>query len=160
MKQPYLKLLRDEDSTETIDEYIQHKGYSGLKYVQNIKGDQVIDYLKESGLKGKGGAGFPAFIKWNTVKTTEGKSVIVCNAAEGEVGLSKDKELLTKRPHLVLEGILIAAAFLETDDIIIGLKESYRSIKKELEHAINELTQLNEFKKQGSPQIKIKLVSD
>ena len=93
----------------TIDHYIAHDGYSGLKKVINMKPSQVIDEIKKSGLRGRGGGGFPAGRKWEACLVAAGsEKYVVCNADEGDPGAFMDRSVLEADPHAVLEGMIIA----------------------------------------------------
>src|SRR6056297_1884509 len=84
--------------------------FPALKKVLKMKPEDVIAEVKESGLKGRGGAGFPTGVKWDfAIKEDAEKKYMICNADEGEPGTFKDRYLLEKRPAKVLEGIMIAA---------------------------------------------------
>src|SRR3989442_7767820 len=108
-----LKLLfkhTDEPGIEGIDTYSRLGGYAGLKKAVSLERQAVIDELKPSGLRGRGGAGFPTWIKWNGIpKDTAKPHYVLCNADEGEPGTFKDRELMIKLPHMMIEGMIIAA---------------------------------------------------
>jgi NADH:ubiquinone oxidoreductase subunit F (NADH-binding)/NADH:ubiquinone oxidoreductase subunit E len=88
--------------------------------------DAVVAALKESGLRGMGGAGFPTGIKWELVRSAAGSvKYVVCNADESEPGTIKDRHILEHAPHLVLEGMLIAAAVIQADEVILYLRHEY-----------------------------------
>jgi len=89
--------------------YEKHGGYSALRKALNMTRQQVIDEVKASGVRGRGGAGFPAWIKWNGIPKDESKPhYVLCNADEGEPGTFKDRELMMRLPHQVIEGMVIA----------------------------------------------------
>ncbi len=101
---------RDVPGIETLAVYEKHGGYAGLRRAVGMERQAVIDEVKESGLRGRGGAGFPAWIKWNGIpKDRKQPHYVLCNADEGEPGTFKDRELMLRLPHLVVEGIIIAA---------------------------------------------------
>src|ERR1043166_1708794 len=103
-----LKLLlkdRDVAGIENIDTYEGHGGYEGLKKALTMARQGVLDEVKASGLRGRGGAGFPTWIKWNGIpKDTAKPHYVLCNADEGEPGTFKDRELMLKLPHMIIEG--------------------------------------------------------
>lgn len=94
---------------ENIETWEENGGYSGLKRAVTMERQAVIDDLKVSGLRGRGGAGFPTWIKWNGLpKNYDKPHYLICNADEGEPGTFKDRELMLKVPHLLIEGLAIA----------------------------------------------------
>lgn len=110
-------------------------------------GKWLIDELKKSGLRGRGGAWFPTWRKWNAVSEhTDGHAVVVINAHEGEPLSAKDRVLLTLRPHLVFDGAVLAAETLGADDIVIYLKRGSKTTDVIVERALADRAQarLNE----------------
>src|SRR5947209_16578103 len=107
-----LKVLFEHKETPGIDTrqvYEQNGGYAGLKKAVTMERQAVIDEVKTSGLRGRGGAGFPTWIKWNGIpKDTAKPHYVLCNADEGEPGTYKDRELMDALPHMVIEGMIIA----------------------------------------------------
>ncbi len=94
-----------------IDKYIARGGYEALKQILNnkITSDVIISELKMSGLRGRGGAGFPTGLKWSFMpRAMDGQKYIVCNSDEGEPGTFKDKDILEFNPHSLIEGMIIA----------------------------------------------------
>jgi NADH:ubiquinone oxidoreductase subunit F (NADH-binding) len=85
------------------------KAELNLGYFAHCTAEGVIEALREAGLRGRGGAGFPAHIKWQAVAQAHGDTVVVANGHEGEPASAKDRWLITRRPHLVLDGLLLAA---------------------------------------------------
>jgi formate dehydrogenase len=100
--------------------------------------DRVVDELKASGLTGYGGAGFPTGVKWEAVSREPGPRFVVVNADEGEPGTIKDRYVMELRPHLFVEGVLIAMTFAEATDGLIYLREEYAAARSRLEQAIAE----------------------
>src|SRR5438445_10832689 len=87
----------------TLDGYQKTGGYEGLKKAVRMERQAVIDEIKASGLRGRGGAGFPTWIKWNGIqKTKDGPIYVICNADEGEPGTFKDKQLMEETPFLLV----------------------------------------------------------
>lgn len=100
---------RDVPGIEEIAVYEQCGGYAGLKKAVTMDRQAVVDEIKTSGLRGRGGAGFPTWIKWNGLpKNYDVPHYVVCNADEGEPGTFKDRELMLKLAHSVVEGMIIA----------------------------------------------------
>src|SRR5690242_18045291 len=103
-------VTQDLRHINSLEEYKAMGGLKGLEKARTLPPEQVIAEIKKSGLRGRGGAGFPTAIKWDTVsKAPDPKKYLVCNFAEGEPGTYKDRYFLEKNPYIVLEGMLIAA---------------------------------------------------
>ncbi|MEO9327018.1 NADH-ubiquinone oxidoreductase-F iron-sulfur binding region domain-containing protein [Gordonia aurantiaca] len=102
-----------------------------------IEPEAMLHELEISGLRGRGGAGFPVFRKWSTVAAATGECVVVANGHEGEPASSKDRWLLTRRPHLVLDGLLIAAATVGASEAIVCV--SHQDSASLVEAAIADL---------------------
>ena len=93
---------------ESIDDYIARGGYEGFKRVLGMSPDDVIQLVTDANLRGRGGAGFPAGVKWaGGRKARKTPKYVICNAHEGEPNVFKDRRLLEGDPHLVLEGMMI-----------------------------------------------------
>ncbi len=102
--------------------------------------EKVLRLIQRSGLRGRGGAGFPTGTKWSTVAYHECPTrQVVCNAAEGEPGTFKDRWLIRHNPYAVLEGMLIAAHVVEAEQLFIGIKASFRQEIERLHRAIDEM---------------------
>src|SRR6187401_1654638 len=107
----------------SLDTYVKHQGYEGLKKALAQTPDQVVDLVKASGLRGRGGAGFPTGMKWQFVDRKSVKArYIACNADESEPGTFKDHLLMERNPHLLIEGCAIACH-------AIGAKVAYIYIR-------------------------------
>ncbi|MBA3717470.1 MAG: SLBB domain-containing protein [Actinobacteria bacterium] len=109
-----------------------------LRAVPELAPERVIEALRDSGLTGMGGAGFPAWRKWEAVLAEPAPRVVIVNADEGEPGTFKDRYLMELRPHLVLEGLELAMRFCETDRAYIYLREEYATARARLRAAIAE----------------------
>lgn len=119
---------------ESIDDYIAHEGYEGLRKALTETRDEVIKEIEVSGLRGRGGAGFPTYFKWRAAKNAkEHPKYIVCNADEGDPGAFMDRSVLEGDPHAVLEGMMIAG-------FAIGAEEGYIYCRAEYPMAIERLT--------------------
>jgi NADH-quinone oxidoreductase subunit F len=126
--EPILTKFVREPHGYTLDVHLKNEGYEGLRKALAMTPAQVIDLIKASGLKGRGGAGFPAGMKWQfVVKDTPKPKYIVCNADESEPGTFKDHLLMERNPHLLFEGCLIACH-------AIGAKVAYIYIRGEFLH--------------------------
>jgi NADH:ubiquinone oxidoreductase subunit F (NADH-binding) len=115
----------------------EHGEYRALEIARERGGEWVVEELKASGVTGRGGAGFPAHIKWAAVRQqAETERYIVLNADEGEPGTFKDREVLLRRPRLVVEGLAIAAHALEARDIYCYVRGEFGAVKQSLMAAV------------------------
>src|SRR5437879_2632902 len=112
----------------TLADYRKAGGGQGLEAARKVEPDAVIAELTASGLRGRGGAGFPTGVKWRTVRDNRSPvepSTVVVNGAEGEPGTFKDRAILRANPFHVLEGALIAAIAVGADQVMVALKRSF-----------------------------------
>ena len=125
---------------EDIDEYIAFNGYEALERVlREYTQDEVIDIIKKSGLRGRGGAGFPTGKKWELTKQSEGKQkYVVCNADEGDPGAFMDRSILEGDPHSVLEAMAIAGYSIGADKGFIYVRAEYPIAVHRLKNAIEQ----------------------
>lgn len=125
---------------EIIDEYIAVGGYeSSRKVLTSMTQDEVIDIIKTSNLRGRGGAGFPTWFKWNAAKGNLGKEkYIVCNADEGDPGAFMDRSVLEGDPHSLLEGMIIGGFAMGATEGIIYCRAEYPLAIKRLEIAMEQ----------------------
>jgi len=125
---------------ETYAAYQKATGDNALAKARKAQPDSVLGEIERSGLRGRGGGGFPTGTKWTTIRNHPCKKhAVVCNAAEGEPGTFKDRFLLRRNPYAVLEGMLIAAHVVETRELHIAIKESFKQEIERLRGAIDEL---------------------
>ncbi len=125
---PVLTRYVSEPNGHTLDFFLQHQGYEGLKKALAMKPNELIEMVKASGLRGRGGAGFPTGLKWQFVlQDTPLPKYIACNADESEPGTFKDHVLMERNPHLLFEGCLIGCW-------AIGAKVTYIYIRGEFYH--------------------------
>jgi len=140
-------LLKDLDLTgpRDLDSYRRMGGYDGLaKCLRQFTPDRVIDEVKKSGLRGRGGAAFPTGLKWAFVpKTSPKPKYLVCNADEGEPGTCKDRVLMQYNPHSVIEGCLIAAYAISAHQAFIYIRGEFWEIAEILERAVQEAYRAN-----------------
>lgn len=123
----------------TLDGYLKTGGYDGLKAALGMERQAVIDEIKASGLRGRGGAGFPTWIKWNGIeKEKKGPVYLICNADEGEPGTFKDKQLMEETPFLLVEGMTIAAFATQADAGYIYIRGEFVDAARALRKAIDE----------------------
>ncbi|MDR2610423.1 MAG: NADH-quinone oxidoreductase subunit F, partial [Clostridiales Family XIII bacterium] len=125
---------------EEIDEYIAAGGYEGLKKVlTSMSADEVIEEIKISGLRGRGGAGFPTWFKWNAAKANRGANkYMVCNADEGDPGAFMDRSVLEGDPHSLLEGMAIGGYAMGATEGVIYVRAEYPLAIQRLEIAIGQ----------------------
>jgi len=121
---PILTKYVREPNGFTLDFYLKHDGYAALKTALGKKPDEIIEMVKASGLRGRGGAGFPTGMKWQFVDKKAEPRYIACNADESEPGTFKDHVLMERNPHLLFEGCLIGCW-------AIGAKVAYIYIRGE-----------------------------
>ena len=123
---------------ENIDDYIAVDGYKAIeKVLKEMKPEQVIEEIKISGLRGRGGAGFPTWFKWNAAKASPGnEKYIVCNADEGDPGAFMDRSVLEGDPHSLLEGMIIGGDAMGAIEGVIYCRAEYPLAIKRLEIAM------------------------
>ncbi len=125
---------------EDITEYIAYNGYEALgRVLTEMTPQQVIDTIKESGLRGRGGGGFPTGLKWEfTAKAAGDKKYVLCNADEGDPGAFMDRSILEGDPHAVIEAMAIAGYAVGSDQGFIYIRAEYPIAVKRLEIAIKQ----------------------
>ncbi len=122
-----------------LDEYQSEAGYSGWKKaLTSMTADQVIDEVKASGLRGRGGAGFPTGTKWSFIPKAPGPKYVAVNADESEPGTFKDRELMEIEPHRVLEGVALCCYAIGAETAFIYIRGEYVCAADRLETAIAE----------------------
>jgi formate dehydrogenase iron-sulfur subunit len=119
----------------SLADYEVHGGWAGLRRAQALGGAAVVDEVLQSGLRGRGGAAFPAGIKWKTVRAAGGpQKYVVCNADEGDSGTYSDRMTMEGDPFMLIEGMAIAA-------LAVGATQGYIYIRSEYPHAIATMTE-------------------
>ena len=125
-----------------IEDYIANDGYFGLARAIEIgDSDKIIKTISESGLRGRGGAGFPTGKKWELCKnskSTNGIKYVICNGDEGDPGAFMDRNLLESDPHSILEGMLIAAFSIGSNKGYLYIRAEYPLAVRTMEHAIRQ----------------------
>lgn len=127
---------------QSLDEYLKVRGGGGLDAARRLTSEEIIVELEASGLRGRGGAGFPTGRKWRTVRdycSAFERTSVVVNAAEGEPGTFKDRTILLNDPYQVLEGALIGAHAVGADQLIVATKRSFAAEVQRLRGAIDEI---------------------
>lgn len=125
---------------ENIDDYLAADGYKAAeKVITSMTQDQVIEEIKISGLRGRGGAGFPTWFKWNAAKNNRGtEKYIVCNADEGDPGAFMDRSVLEGDPHSLIEGMIIGGYAMGATEGIIYCRAEYPLAIRRLEIAMDQ----------------------
>lgn len=125
---------------DSLDAWVALGGGDGLEAAQRLGRDGTIDELRASGLRGRGGGGFPTGAKWAGVAAGRGTHrYVVCNAAEGEPGTFKDRRLMRNNPYQLVEGVAIAAFAIGATEAFIGLKASFTKEIDRLQQAIADM---------------------
>lgn len=131
---------RGEKDSHTIAHYKSKGGYEAAKKaLTTMNSDQIIDEIKKSGLRGRGGAGFPTGMKWSFIDKKNPKpKYLVCNADEGEPGTFKDRVLLEELPHQMVEGMIIAAKAIDSHQAYIYIRGEYTESINRVQAAVDE----------------------
>src|ERR1700761_8057211 len=117
----------------SVEDYRAHDGYKGLERALTLSSDAILADVTASGLRGRGGAGFPTGIKWKTVaQTSADQKYIVCNADEGDSGTFADRMIMEGDPFVVIEGMTIAG-------VTVGATKGYVYIRSEYPHAVEAM---------------------
>ncbi len=136
---PVLSRFWDQPHPWTLSTYLWHDGYQGLHKALSMTPDEVIELVKESGLRGRGGAGFPTGTKWSFIdqKSTKPKYLVI-NADESEPGTCKDIPLMLTAPHFLIEGAIIAAYAIRARHAFIYLRGEVVPVLRRLREAVAE----------------------
>ncbi len=125
---------------EDIDQYLALDGYQGLMNALKMSPDDVIGVVRQAGLRGRGGAGFPTFKKWTVCRNAPGEQkYLICNADEGDPGAFMNRSLIESDPHAVLEGMLIAGYAIGASKGIIYIRAEYPLAIERLKKAIAQM---------------------
>jgi NADH-quinone oxidoreductase subunit F len=130
-----------ELTTSSFDQYVEAGGGRGLERALAMAPEKVVEEVALSGLRGRGGAGFPTGRKWLAVRTGTGPRFVVCNAAEGEPATFKDRLLIRRNPYRVIDGLQIAAHAVGAERAYVGLKETFSTEFEALSRALGEMEQ-------------------
>jgi NADH-quinone oxidoreductase subunit F len=126
-------------NSASIDTYLANEGYDALKQALGMTAEAIIDVLKASSLRGRGGAGFPTGMKWSFVPRTTGKpTYVICNSDESEPGTCKDRLLMENDPHQLIEGMVIAGWTIKSNKGYIYIRGEYRYLIEIVDRAIAE----------------------
>ncbi len=138
--EPILLKYCTKNANTSLDFYLSHGGYEGAKKALKMTPDELITEVKNSGLRGRGGAGFPTGMKWSFVPKDIMPTYLVCNADESEPGTCKDRELLNGDPHALIEGMIIACWAIRSNWAFIYIRGEMGPETKIFEKAIDEAT--------------------
>ena len=139
---PLIWRVLDRRPVRSLRDYVDMGGGKAARSARQASPDEIVGRLRSSGLRGRGGAGFPTGTKWKTVAASRSDrhtTTVVVNAAEGEPGTFKDRALLRTNPYRVLEGAIIAAVAMQSDEIRIGIKGTFDREINRLTNAISEM---------------------
>lgn len=138
---PYIFGNNSKIDPTSIEDYLAIGGYSALaKVLTEFSPEQVIDIIKKSGLRGRGGGGFPTGIKWESCRNAPGnKHYVICNADEGDPGAYMDRGLLEGNPHCIVEGMMIGAYAIGSDEGYVYVRYEYPLASENVEKAIEQL---------------------
>jgi NADH-quinone oxidoreductase subunit F len=137
--EPLLTKYVREPNAFTLDFYLQRRGYEGLRRALALTPSQVVEMVKASGLRGRGGAGFPTGMKWQFVdKKSPNPKYIACNADESEPGTFKDHLLMERNPHLLIEGCAIGCYAIGAKVAYIYIRGEFFHVQRILETAIDK----------------------
>jgi NADH-quinone oxidoreductase E subunit len=130
---------RTQKDCRTISFYKKNGGYQALKKALSMKPEDIVNEVKNAKVRGRGGAGFPAGMKWSFLPKSDPRPVyLICNADEGEPGTFKDRQIMEFNPHLLIEGIAISALAIQAETAFIYIRGEFSWIADILETAINE----------------------
>ncbi|MCE5230156.1 NADH-quinone oxidoreductase subunit NuoF [bacterium] len=125
--------------SESLADYRAKGGYDGLKRALEMGPDKVLDLIKEANIRGRGGAGFPAGVKWGFIPRNRERPHYVCvNADESEPGTFSNRSLLEQRPHLLIEGALIAAFATLSESVYVYIRKEYYEATRQMQRAIDD----------------------
>ena len=138
-EQPVLSKHFGDAGSRTVEGWVKRGGYEGLKQALGMTRDQVIEMVKASGLRGRGGAGFPTGLKWSFMpKEVTKPHYLVCNADESEPGTFKDREIIRWTPHQLIEGCAIAAHAIGAERIYVYIRGEFTFEYKILTAAVED----------------------
>ena len=129
---------RDIPDLHKLDVYRAHGGYEGLKKALGMSRDEVINVVKASNLRGRGGAGFPTGLKWSFIPKGAPETYVLINTDESETGTFKDRELMERNPHQIIEGALIAAYAIGAKLVFNYVRGEYMDASWAFEDALKE----------------------
>src|SRR5687768_1377216 len=140
MEKPLTEHIREDGSPLSLKEYEKVGGYAALrKVMKGVSPQSIIDLVKESNLRGRGGAGFATGLKWSFVPLdSPGPKYLIANADEMEPGTFKDRILLESTPHQLIEGMILSAYAIQADHSFVYLRWAYKVAAANITKALNE----------------------
>src|SRR5947209_13644428 len=138
---PELIVTKDIDASglDILEGYRQHGGYEALaKALKEYQPDQIVDMVKKSGLRGRGGAGFPTGMKWGFLAKNDKPRYLCCNSDESEPGAFKVRMLMEKNPHLLVEGVLLTSYACRIVTAFIYIRGELALAARQVERAVQE----------------------
>ncbi|MFV1985801.1 MAG: NADH-quinone oxidoreductase subunit NuoF [Gemmatimonadota bacterium] len=134
-----LSEFHGDEKARTLAGWIESGGYERLRTATGMAADEITDVVKDSGLRGRGGAGFPTGLKWSFMPEDDGRPhYLCCNADESEPGAFKDREIIRWTPHLLIEGCLIAARAIRCEHVYIYVRGEFMPYTKILADAVTD----------------------
>ena len=128
----------DKKEYQSLEGYKKYGGYETLKKALKIETQKIVQMVKDSGLRGRGGAGFPTGLKWSFLPNNDEDRYLLCNADEGEPGTFKDRMMMEKAPHQLIEGMLISAFAIKAYKSYIYIRGEYTDSIRIMEQALKE----------------------
>jgi len=138
MSEAILSANFGKPDSHKLTAYVANGGYRAFRKALAMAPEQVVEEVKKSGLRGRGGAGFPAGMKWSFIPKTEKPKYLCVNADESEPGTFKDRYIMDLDPHKLIEGIIITCWAIRSHDCYIYIRGEYESTRKNLQAAIDE----------------------
>lgn len=136
---PVLTDMWDKERSWSIDTYRAHRGYEGLSVAKTLSSEEIVNQVKDSNLRGRGGAGFPTGLKWSFLPAPDGKPrYLVVNADESEPGTCKDIPTIMANPHALIEGIAITCRAIGGDHAFVYLRGEVTHVYRRLLNAVRE----------------------
>ena len=128
----------DKEGYFSLKGYQSCGGYKTLETALHKKPEEIVQLVKDSGLRGRGGAGFPTGVKWGFLPNNSEPRYLLCNADEGEPGTFKDRLIMEKAPHQLIEGMLISAWGIQSHKSYIYIRGEYQNCIHIMEKALEE----------------------
>lgn len=146
-------LLGERGPIRSLAQYREAGGVRAFERASSAPAESIVELIRQAGLRGRGGAGFPTATKWDSVRTSPSeKKFVVCNGAEGEPGTFKDRYLMRTNPYQVLEGVAVARH-------VIGARKAYMAVKRLFQTEIEALSRaIDEFRRETAIADEIELV--
>ncbi|GAB4028542.1 MAG: NADH-quinone oxidoreductase subunit NuoF [Elusimicrobiota bacterium] len=132
-----MKIILEKEAFD-IETYLKNGGYTAVKKAFSMKPESITEEVKKSNLRGRGGAGFPTGLKWSFIPRNNKPKYLVCNSDESEPGTFKDREIIHKNPHLLIEGMIIAAYAIGASKGYIYIRGEFAREARILEKALHE----------------------